>query len=634
MQWVSGDFFDTLGVRAFAGRTFTPTDDVAGGGPAGPVAVISHNFWHRRFDGASDVIGRSILVEGVATTVVGVAPPGFHGVLVGSAFDLLLPVRINDVIRPTTPRELHSPWLRIMFRVRPGQSMDAATVALRASQSQIRSRSLPPGPMAAGSLAEPFVVESAARGVSDLRGRYGAPLVTLLVVVSLVLLIACTNIANSLLGRGAARRHALSLQVALGASRWRLVRPFLVESALLSLMGASLGIVFAGWAARAMVAQLPSFEVPIVLDLAVDLRVLTFTAVVAVATAILSGLAPALWATTVDPMDALKADRRSGGGGRRVHGFNVLLVAQVAVSVLLLAAAGLLGRTFQQLTHLPLGFDADRLLVATVRTPATPPGDQSDVRHRLARAVASIPGVAAAAGADQAPLLYSYPAFPLSLSGVAPLQGPETLTYLVSITPGWFEAYGMPMHAGRPIAERDSAGAQAVMVVNEAFVQRFLPGQNPVGRELAMTFAFPGGEFTLDPKAVVGIVGNAVHESLRGPVRPIVYVPMAQEPMQSIFVAGSSIVVRSEAASPEHLSRSVAAALARVDPDVRVSFLTGTEIVGFALARDRLVVRLAAFAGLLARIIREGADSERDTRASVWYKRCAHKRLATTEAPA
>ena len=142
-----------------------------------------------------------------------------------------------------------------------------------------------------------------------------------------------------------------------------------------------------------------------------------------------------------------------------------------------------------------------------------------------------------------------------------------------------------------------------MIVVNEAFVQRFLPGQNPVGRELAMTFEFPGGEFHLDPKAVVGIVGNAVHESIRGPVRPIVYVPMAQEPMQSIFVAGAFITVRSETASPDRLSRSVAAALARVEPDVRVSFLTGKGIVGFALARDRLVARLAAFAGLLGLLL-------------------------------
>ena len=603
VQWVSGDFFDTLGVRAFLGRTLTPADDVAGGGPAGPVAVISHGLWQRRFGGASDVIGRSLLVEGVATTIVGVAPPGFHGVLVGSAFDLLLPVRTNDLIRPTTPRELHAPWLRILLRLRPRQTINAATAALQAAQPQIRSRSLPPGPSIAGSLTEPFAVESAARGVSDLRGRYGAPLVTLLVVVSLVLLIACTNIANSLLGRGAARRHALSVQVALGASRWRLVRPFLVESALLSLLGASLGTAFAGWAARAMVSQFPSFEVPIVLDLGVDLRVLGYTAVVAVATAMISGLVPALWATTVDPLDALKADRRSGGGDGRVRGFSVLLVAQVAVSLLLLVAAALFGRTLHELTHVPLGFDADRLLVATVRTPATPPDYQSEVRHRLARAVASVPGVAAAAGADQAPLLYTYSAFPLRLSGGAPVQSPEALTFLVSITPRWFEAYGMPMRAGRPIVERDATGAQAVMVVNEAFVQRFLPGQNPVGRQLAMTFEFPGGEFTLDPKAVVGIVGDAVHESVRGPVRPIVYVPMAQEPMQSIFVAGASIAVRSDFAPPEHLSRNVAAALARVDPDVRVSFLTGTEILGFALARDRLVARLAAFAGLLGLLL-------------------------------
>ena len=602
VQWVSGDFFDSLGVQAFAGRTFTPADDVAGGGPRGPVAVISHGLWQRRFGGAPDAIGRSLLVEGVAVTVVGVAPPGFHGVLVGSAFDLLLPVRINDLIRPTTPRTFHAPWLRILLRLRPGQSMGAATAALHAAQPQIRSRSHPPGPLGAAFLSEPFVVESAAQGVSDLRRRYATPLVALLVVVSLVLLVACTNVANILLGRGAARRHALSLQVALGASRGRLVRRFLIESGVLALLGAVLGIVFAGWAARAIVAQLPSGEVPIVLDLDVDLRVLAYTASVAVAAALVAGLAPALWATTVHPLDALQAGGRSGGGGR-VHGFGALQVAQVAVSVLLLVAAGLFGRTFQQLTHAPLGFDDDRLLVATVRTPTTPPADQSEVRHRLARAVASIPGVAAAGGSDQAPLYSTYSAFPLSLSGVSPPAAPEALTHMVPIIPGWFEAYGMPMRAGRPIEERDAAGAQPVMVVNEEFVQRFFPGRSLVGQTLGMTFAFPDGEFTFAPKAVVGIVGDAVHESIRDPIRPIVYVPMAQEPLQSIFVAGVFLAVRSEDSGPGRLSRSVAATLASVDPDVRVSFLTGSGIVDFALGRDRLVARLAAFAGLLALLL-------------------------------
>ena len=602
VQWVSGDFFETLGVRAFIGRTFTPADDVAGRGAAGPVAVISHSLWQRRFGGASDVIGRSLLVEGVTTTVVGVTPPGFHGVRVGLAFDLLLPVRINDLLRPTTPRDLHAPWLRIMLRLRPGQSMDAATAALQAAQPQIRSRSLPPGPSAAGFLSEPFVLESAARGVSDLRRRYASPLVTLLVVASLLLLVACTNIANIALARGAARRHALSLQVAVGASRWRLVRPVLIECALLSLLGAALGIVFAGWAARAMVASLPSVAMPIVLDLAIDSRVLAYTAIVALATAIVSALAPAFWATVVDPMDALKADRRSGSG--RVHAFNFVLAAQVSVSLVLLVAGGLFGRTFQQLTQVPLGFDADRLLVATVRTPGTPPADQSEVRHRFARTVASIPGVTAAAGSDQAPLLYTYQAFPLRLSGVEPLPAPEALTQLVSITPAWFEAYGMRMRAGRAITERDVAEAQPVMVVNEAFVQRFFPGQDLMGRALAMTFELnPSGQFSFDPKVVVGVVGNAVHQSIRGPIRPAVYVPMAQEPLQSIFVAGAFIAVRSENASPEQLSRSVAAALASVEPGVRVSFLTAGEIVNFALARDRLVARLAGFAGLLGLLL-------------------------------
>ena len=601
-QWVSGDYFETLGMPAFVGRTLTPADDVVGGGPAGPVGVISHGLWQRRYGAASDVIGSSLLVEGVPVTVVGVAPARFRGVQVGSEFDLLLPIRTNDLIRPTTPRDLHAGWLRIMLRLRPEQSMDAATAALRAAQPQIRSGSLPPGPLATGFLNEPFVIENAATGVSHLRRRYASPLVTLLMVVSLVLLVACTNVANSLLGRGAARRHALSLQVALGASRWRLVRPLLIESALLSIFGAALGIVFAAWASRAIVAQLPAVEVPIVLDLTIDLPVLAYTVVVAMATAMVSGLAPALWAMTVAPMGTLTADRRSGGGP--AHGFNGLLVAQVAVSMLLLVAAGLFGRTFQQLTQVPLGFDDERLLVATVRTPTTSPAEQSEVRHRFSRTIASVPGVTAAAGSDQAPLFFTYQAFPLSLSGVAPLPSPESLTHLVSITPAWFETYGMSMRAGRAISERDGAEAQPVMVVNEAFVQRFLPGQDPVGRALEMTFEFgSAGRLSFDPRVVVGVVGNAVHESVRGPIRPIVFVPMAQEPLQSIFVPGAFFAVRSATAAPDLLGRSVATALVSVDPDVRVSFLTATRIVNIALAQERLVARLAAYAGLFGLVL-------------------------------
>ena len=335
--------------------------------------------------------------------------PGFHGVLVGSAFDLLLPVRINDLIRSTTASDvLHAPWLRILLRLRPGQSMGAATAALQAAQPQIRSRSHPPGPLGDAFLSEPFAVESAARGVSDLRRRYSqatrGP--------------SRGGVPGSAGGLHERRQHPAGARGrtpprAEPAGRaGRLARaarsavPPRERCAGAARRASSASCSPGGRPARWSPSS-PGGEVPIVLDLDVDLRVLAYTASVAVAAALVAGLAPALWANDRPPPRRL-AGRRARRWRRRTgaRGFGTLQVAQVAVSVLLLVAAGLFGRTFQRLADAPLGFDADRLLVATVRTPTTPPADQSEIRHRLARAVASIPGVAAAGGSDQAPLYY------------------------------------------------------------------------------------------------------------------------------------------------------------------------------------------------------------------------------------
>ena len=232
-EWVSGDFFATLGVPAFLGRTLTLADDVAGGGPDGPTAVISYALWQRHFGGVAGVIGRSLIVERVPVTIVGVLPRGFFGVEVGLAFDLFLPIKIEPVIRPNIPYDDDTPWLRIMLRLKPGQTLDAATTELRALQPQIRVASMPRTFQATDFLQDPFALEPAGAGPSDLRQRFQRPLVTMLGVVALVLLIACANVANLQLARGASRRHELSVRRALGASRWQLARQFLVESVLL-----------------------------------------------------------------------------------------------------------------------------------------------------------------------------------------------------------------------------------------------------------------------------------------------------------------------------------------------------------------------------------------------------------------
>jgi putative ABC transport system permease protein len=603
-QWVSGDFFTLLGVPPQLGRTFSSVDDVAGGGPDGPVAVISYALWQRRFGGAASVIGTSLIVERVAVTIVGVVPPSFFGVEVGNTFDLFLPIKLEPMIRPSIPYDADTSWLWIMLRLKPGQSLDSATAALRAVQPQIRAGSLPQTFPTTDFLKDPFVLEPAGAGTSTLRERYQRPLVTVLVVVALVLLMACANIANLQLARGATRRHELSVRLALGASRWRLARQLLLESVVLAGFGATLGLVFAAWASKALVAQISTAGSQIVLDTSLDGRVLAFTAATMVATAILFGLAPALRATHVAPIDALTAHGRGACGDARAHVSNALLVAQVAVSLLLVVAAGLFVRTFARLNGVSLGLDRDRVLSVMVTAPTVHAVDRNPFYHRLVRAAAAVPGVAQAGGSRNPPLTFFYaPSIVVTVPGTEPRPNAETMSNMIDITPGWLAAYGTPILAGRDIDDRDTKTAEPVMLVNEAFVRRFSPGQNMIGTTLALTAHNPPyGDIALGSKTIVGVVGDAVYGSIREPIQPTIYYPLAQQDgplLLSVFF----LAVRSSEGSPIALTRSIAAALTAVNPDLRLTFQLLTDQANASLTQDRLVAMLSGFFGGLALLL-------------------------------
>ncbi|HEV3485572.1 MAG TPA: FtsX-like permease family protein, partial [Vicinamibacterales bacterium] len=450
-------------------------------------------------------------------------------------------------------------------------------------------------------LREGFALAPAATGDSFLRRRYRQPLTAIMVVVALVLLIACANITNLLLARATARRHELSVRVALGASRYRIARQLLAESLLLSVTGALIGLLFALWGSRLLVRQLSTSANLVFLDLGIDWRMLGFTAAVAIATAVVFGVAPALRGTRVQPGDALKEQGRSIAGDRRFALGNLLVISQVALSLVLIVAAGLFLRTFSALARLDVGFDRDPVLVASVDVQRlqSEPTERAALFERLRAAAAAVPGVSSAAASPVTPVSGSTWQFALEyVNGTQVPEGRERRSVYVNlISPGWFRTYGTTLIAGRDFNDADTAAAPKVAIVNEAFARKFLNGQNPLGARLR-EMGFPGRPAV--ERQVVGYVEDAIYRSLREPVPPTMYLPIPQQPDPPPFIA---ISVRAAGGNPVLLTKSVAAALTGVHPDVAITFRPLAEQVNSALVQERIVAILSGFFGALALLL-------------------------------
>src|SRR5262252_6764065 len=605
--YVSGEFFSTLGVRPILGRALAASDDVKGGGPEGPAAVISYGLWQRRYAGLPAVLGQSLVLEHVPFTIVGVTPPQFFGVEVGRTFDVIVPLGVEPLVRGKDSRTDRRSfgWLSVMLRLRADQSIASATDTLRGVQPQIRAGSMPDGPpqFLGQFLREPFVLKPAVLGSSSLREQYSRPLITVFVIVALVLLIACANVANLLLARTTARRHELSVRMALGASRWRLARQWFVESLLLASVATAAGYVVASWGTRVLIAQLSTPGRPVFLDVSLDWRVLMFTVAIAVATALLFGTTPALRAGRAVPFDALKAHGAGASGGTHTSVSGWLVSAQVALSLVLVVGAGLFVRTFEYLATRPLGFDARRVLVVNVNaTRSHVDGDNLvALYHRLVDAVAVVPGVAKAAGSGLIPLGGNLGVDIVNLPGDTPsfqlfdrgVPNPRTAN-IHSVTPGWLAVYGTPLNAGRDIDDRDTRNSPAVVLVNQAFARKFFPGKNPIGA------TFSGVSQT--PRTIVGVVGDAVYFSLREDVRPTIYQPLTQWGTLATPRA-FNISLRTSTDTPASLSRSIAAALMKVDRDLTLGFRPLADRVDASLVQERLLAMLSGFFGLLALLL-------------------------------
>ena len=601
--YVSGRFLDTLGVIPVIGRGFTADDDRRGGAP---VAMLSHGFWQREFGGDRSVLSRTVSLDGHAFQIIGVTPPEFFGVRVGFTFDVMIPLGNEPIIRgaESSLDRRSSWWLSLFGRLAPGQTMAQAEARLRALQPQLREATMPQDWRAqdqARYIIDPFGVLPAATGISNLRDRYSRPLYVLLGIVGLVLAIACANMANLLLAQSVARRRELAVRLSLGAGRGQLVRQLLVESIMLSLMGATAGLVIAAWGSRALVATLSTRTSTVALDLSMDWRVAAFTATVGILTGLLFGVAPALRGTSLSPADALRDHSRGivSGGGRFNFGHG-LVALQVALSFILVFGATLFVRTLVGLTNQGLGFESQRVLLATVDLRRT--GVKEDQRwpvyQQIRDAIAAVPGVEAAAASFVTPVGGSSWNLRITVPGYDGTEQ-DRIAFFNAMTPDYFRTLATPLLTGRDVTPSDAAGRPHVALVNEAFARKFFSGQNPVGRTFVLERF--GAKQTDRQLEIVGLVADAKYRTLRELPPPTMYVAMAQQDPDRV---ASSVRMAIKTTGPPWAARAaVLDAVAGVHKDVVVDLKTLDEDLGAAVQQERLIASVSSFFGGLALLL-------------------------------
>ena len=577
--FVSGGYFEVLGVQPRLGRFFSPDDDRRGGGADGPVAVISHRLWQQRFGGAPDVVGRTITLSRVSYTVIGVAPASFLGHDVGRSVDAYVPLGTEPLVRgPDSALDERSHWwMAIFVRLRPDQTAEGATAILQGVQPQIREATLPLDwrpEMLARYLAEPFDLQRASAGVSSLRSRYQRPLLALAAVVGLTLLIACGNIANLMLARASARRHEFAVRTALG-------------------------LLLALWASRLIVAQIATTASQVTLDIGIDARMLAFTGGVAILTTLLFGVGPSVLAARTPPMDALKDQGRGTTSGTQRAVANSLVLAQVALSLLLVVGAGLFVRTFVALADVDLGFVPERAIVADLgarRTGVQPEG-RGQLYENVRQAVLAVPGVTNAALSVITPVSGSTWNGDMIFPRQPDLTEEERIVDFNYVTPGWFATYGTRILRGRDFSATDRPGTPRVALVNEAFVRKYFEGIDPIG-EVVRTVSYP--EEPGVSIEIIGVVADAVYRNPREPFGPTMYRALEQDATVGTSI---SMTLRTTSDQPAALQRALTTAIASVHPDLSVSYRPLEDFVDAALAQERLIAMLSGFFGALALLL-------------------------------
>ena len=579
--WVTGGFYPTLGLNPIAGRLLTDEDDRPG---APLTAVVSYGYWQREFAASRQAVGQSLRIKDVPVTIVGVTPRDFVGANVGSVADITMAVAALPQVAPSMAPLLGAGnfWLRVLVRPNPGISAPEATSRLNAVWPRISDPVIATHWSASRRKAiadSVFQLAPGGTGWTYLRDIYRKPLVVLMAGVALVLLIACANVATLLLARASARQKEVAVRLAIGAGRGRIVRQLLIESTLLSLIGAAVGVSVAWWCGRFLVNLLSTGPRSLEFDLTPNWHILAFSSAAAIATAILFGMAPAMQTTAIDPGVALKEDSRKTSSRSRLLPF--LVSGQVALSLVLLAGAGVFVRTLNNLHSLDAGFRTDGVLLVELDDSRTAlPVDVLEDIQRL-------PGVLSTAASTHTPLngwTWTEPAVP---SG-QPLPERDN-AFFVGAGPQFFSTYQIQLLAGREFTDRDRIDAPPVAIVNEAYAQRHFANQNPVGHSLSASVN--GRREELE---VVGLVRNTKLAGLRAAPPPTVYVAYYQ------LRPDIRTTVSVRAASPiGQVSSSIQRTLQPTFPRSPIEVRALSTQIGDTIVRERMMAALAGgFAAL------------------------------------
>ncbi|HEX3879100.1 MAG TPA: ABC transporter permease [Bryobacteraceae bacterium] len=596
-QLVSGNFFRVLGARPIAGRVFTAEDDQPG--CSSPGAVIGYSFWQSEFAGDPAVTGRSVLLDGRQFPILGVTGPDFFGVEIGHKFAVAVPLCSDPMFWAPGKGHIESRnawWLSILGRLKDGWTIERANSQIQAISPAVMRESLPENYRAEGAkkyLANKLIVTPGATGVSQLRRQFQDPLWILLATTGLVLLIACANLANLLLARASAREREIAIRQAMGASRSRLILQLLSESLLLAFFGAVLGAGLAALLSRGLIAFLTTEQNQMFVGLSLDWRVLGFTAATAILTCILFGLVPALRATRVSPASVMRAAGRGLTAGREKFSLRrILVVAQVAMSLVLLAGALLFVTSLQKLLSVDPGFRPEGIVAVSVdyKDAHFPKERMQEMHRQTLEKLRERTGAISAAEVDMTPVGGGG----WDQNAWEPGYGGPKLDVLYNrIGPGYFRTMGTGFVAGRDFDDHDSLGSQKVAIVNEEFGRKIFQGKNPVGR------TFRREEFGDTPDTqflVVGVVRNTKYYELREDFQPIAFVAATQNADPG---TGANFVVRTNAPLGEFF-HNAEGAVAAIHPGLGVDFTVLTKQIQQSLTRDRLMATLAGAFGFLA----------------------------------